>query len=479
MTLRRWLPLLLVASLALPARGADDPEVDRTLLDQADKDLQRERYESAATRLWRFMKSHPKELPEYERAEFHLAEALDALKYPHAAEELWINVGQGRRDARLLGPALSHLSEGVQRRPYDAGLVTDRLLADTEFGFVPEGADDFVKWHQGLVDLELGYHKWGKERLDGIDEGSSWWYTSRYFDAVRRLAADDVDRATKMFEELDEAQIPSPTLTRDVRLTLARLAYERGEWKQALKYYESTDIPLQDSGPILLERAWCYYRLGESSKALGLLAALDAPVFRDFEDPERYLLTSLVYKDLCHFDAALASVEEFRRRFKKTLQAIYAREDLVDDDLFVSLALRVPEVRDRQDLRDDLASEQRRLKDAPGVWKRTGLTAFLQRIYTSNAARADREFRRTFREYTEGVGDSVLDAEEQMNVVEYEIELARNRRAKDPAPPEPGELLEKIPAVSNSIFYRFDGEYWTDEIEDLRVVIESKCEETP
>ena len=37
-------------------------------------------------------------------------------------------------------------------------------------------------------------------------------------------------------------------------------------------------------------------------------AALDAPAFRDFEDPERYLLAALVYKDLCHFDAAIAAV---------------------------------------------------------------------------------------------------------------------------------------------------------------------------
>ena len=176
-------------------------------------------------------------------------------------------------------------------------------------------------------------------------------------------------------------------------------------------------------------------------------------------------------------NAAIAAVTQFRKRFGKTLEAIYGRADLFEDPVFYAVSLRIPELGQRNRLRVQLAQERTRLEKAPSSWKRLGLTEFLERVYAANGARAERDLKRAFRLGMEDVGDTLLDAQEQMNVLEYETEIARNRRAKDPVPPPPVTVLSEVPRIHGSIFYRFDAEFWTDELEDLRVVIEPRCEQ--
>src|SRR5256885_2024786 len=111
--------------------------------------------------LWTFLKRNPPETPEYERAEFHFAKALEILNYHHAAAEYFVNVARGRRDARLLPFALQELANTVKARPFDGELILGQLISDTDFGYLPPGVDDFVAYHQGTVDNREGFSRWG------------------------------------------------------------------------------------------------------------------------------------------------------------------------------------------------------------------------------------------------------------------------------------------------------------------------------
>ena len=108
--------------------------------------------EKAIPMLWFYLKKNPPESPEYEKAEFHFARALDTLGYHGAAAEYYVNVARGRRDARLLSPALGSLARIVKARPFDGELILGELVSDTDFGFLPAGVEDFVAYHQGMVD---------------------------------------------------------------------------------------------------------------------------------------------------------------------------------------------------------------------------------------------------------------------------------------------------------------------------------------
>jgi len=430
--------------------------------------------------LWAFLKRNPPESPEYERAEFHFATALDILGYHHAAAEYYVNVARGRRDQRLLAPALASLAETVRARPFDGELILGELVSDTDFGYLPPGVDDFVAFHQGTIDFREGYARWGQAHFDDLAPDSSFYWEVKYLDGLKRLADDDVDGARQIFESLASQNVRDVELQKRINLTLARIEYESGEYRKALQRYERVPMPLEKRGPILLERAWSHYQLGEFSKALGLLAALEAPVYRDFDDPEKYTLRALMFRDVCHFDAAKMAVRDFRRAYGPAIKNIYARADLPTDETFRALALKNPNVAERAAFVDALAREKDSLKTkTPGDWRDEGLRDHLLTIYELKLEEAKRRLDLSLEQYTEEIGNLLLESEEQMNVLDYEIELARNRRAKT-KPPEVAELVIDVPWTSSVQFYGYGRqgpiEFWNDELEDLRVVIEDKCE---
>lgn len=504
MRLRRCLPVLLVAAalaapVSAPARAKEKakkpapaaassaaaPDASGTPGLKAKREYKRgvqlagtggvRGAQKAVPLLWFFMKRNPPELPEYERAEFHLGLALDTLGFHHAAAEYYVNVARGRRDARLLPLAMSKLEEIVSTRPFDGELILGELVSDTDFGYLPPGIADFVAYHQGLIDMREGYTRWGQDHFDDLQPDSPFYWQVKYNDGLRKLAADDEAGARKTFEELAAADVHDEDLARRVNLTLARLDYEAQEYKKSLDRYESIKLPMQKRAPIILERAWDLYQLGDFSKALGLLAALEAPVYKDFDDPEKYTLRALMFRDLCHFDAAHRAVLDFRNAYGPAIKNIYARADLPTDETFRALALKDPDVEERAAFVDEMAKEKDKLSRTPSDWRDEGLRDFLRGLYDVKLEEAKRRLDLALDDHTEEIGDELLQAEEQMNVLDYEIELARNRRAKN-KPPQEGELLVDVPWTQQIQYYGFDGEYWNDELEDLRVVIEDKCE---
>ncbi len=426
--------------------------------------------------LWTFLKRNPPESPEYEKAEFHFARALDTLGYHGVAAEYYVNVARGRRDQRLLAPALAALGETVRARPFDGELILGELVSDTDFGYLPPGVDDFVSYHQGTIDYREGFPRWGQEHFEELKPESAFYWEVKYLDGLKRLQDDDADGARQIFEALASQDVHDAELQKRVNLTLARLEFEAGEYKKALERYERVPMPLEKRGPILLERAWSHYQLGELSKALGLLAALEAPVYRDYDDPEKYTLRALMFRDVCHFEAAHRAVVDFRRAYGPAIKNIYGRADLPTDETFRALALKNPNVAERAAFVDALAREKDSLKTkAPGDWRDDGLKDHLLTMYELKLEEAKRRLDLALEEYTEEIGNLLLESEEQMNVLDYEIELARNRRAKT-KPPELSELVIDVPWTSTVQYYGYDTEFWNDELEDLRVIIEDKCE---
>lgn len=475
--------LLVVALVGAPALAADDVKVKGLVAKQEYKKgvaLVGAGSDRAAAKavplLWTFLKRNPPESPEYEKAEYHFAKALDTLGYHHAAAEYFVNVARGRRDARLLAPAIKELAETVRGRPFDGELILGELVSDTDFGYLPAGVEDFVAYHQGMTDFREGFPRWGQEHFADLKPESTFYWQVKFLEGLKKLSDEDVDGARQVFEGLAAVDVYDDELKRKVTMTLSRLQFEAGEYEKALAGYESIRLPLEKRGPIILERAWCLYKMGNFSKALGLLAALEAPVFRDFDDPEKYTLRALMFRDVCHFDAAHGAVLDFKTAYGPAVKNIYARADLPTDETFRSLALKNPNVAERAAFVDALAKERDKLMTrSPSDWRDDGLRDHLRALYELKTEEAKRRLDLALARYTEEIGDLLLESEEQMNILDYETELAKNRRAKTKAP-EVGELVIDVPWTQSIQFYGFTGEYWNDELEDLRVVIEDKCE---
>ena len=257
--------------------------------------------------------------------------------------------------------------------------------------------------------------------------------------------------------------------------TLARLLYEQKRFAAAYETLGRVPAGTQLGSEILLERAWSKYKAGDPHRAMGLLYALDAPVFRHTFLPEKYILRGLIYRRFCHFRAAKIAARGFRRKYAATLRLIRGGKSLLKvRRVRQAAARRVPSRplflfyrqlrREYFALRDDDRLKSRRLRSS------------LRGLYKAKLRQTRAELERAMKTSTAEVAEEMLRAEEQVNLLEYEVAQAIFQRVDDsegaakirkPAP--------KVPLSSERVYYRFEGEYWTEELPSYKFNIEDRC----
>ena len=72
----------------------------------------------------------------------------------------------------------------------------------------------------------------------------------------------------------------------------------------------------------------------------------------------------------------------------------------------------------------------------------------------------------------------LLEIEEQINLLDYEIGLDIFKRLKAQGARQTTEQPLKIPYDSANVYYEFDTEYWNDELHSYKFFILSRCFES-
>jgi len=178
---------------------------------------------------------------------------------------------------------------------------------------------------------------------------------------------------------------------------------------------------------------------------------------------------------LCQFRAAHLEVLDFRRRYRETLANVRERRPFEGD----------PVLREAVESRDDLIpvahrrrllrAESERVAKAPPMLLDEPLKAHLASIYSVKLAEAEAQWTRGLEAAYETVADQLLAVDEQMTILDYEIGVGLFKgssiegRKRDEA--RPGA----VPLGGDRVYYRFDGEYWSDEIQDFAVLADDRC----
>ncbi len=98
----------------------------------------------------------------------------------------------------------------------------------------------------------------------------------------------------------------------------------------------------------------------------------------------------------------------------------------------------------------------------------------LTKVYQRGLAQTEQRLERALEFSSRALAEELLQAEEGVGLILHElsVELLRDRR-------RPGGLgAAQVPALvfeEGQIRYRFVGEFWTDELDDLVVAIEDRC----
>lgn len=460
---------------ATPAPPPPAAKADPKLFDQGLQEYFGGDTEEAARDLFAYVEGSPGTDENHAWGEYFLARALVDLGLRQAGASYLAQVAQERSNPQVLPRALEALHR-LTDVPHDEFLIDQQVFGSLDLGFLPPDVENYVNYEQGLYDLKVGNQRWADTHFSKLTPGTSEASRARFAVLVDKLKKEkDVSKETvDAFFALTQDDKLTEDARNEARLAVARLRYERKDFKGALEAYESVKLPALDPGraTLYLEEAWTRYRLGEVRAAMGLLQTLDAPSFRDAFLPDKYLLRGMIYRDLCHYLPAKRAAKELVRHYADSLEAIHERDDLTRD-----LRLRRAAEAEGQTLHaakflTSLKLETERLSRFAGSFG-DRLFSHLAKLYALETAEATRRHEQKLSASVRDVADRLLTAAEQERLLEYEVGLKLYERIKKGARQVISPEDPKI--GSDKVVFPFDGEYWNDELRDYRVSLKSRC----
>jgi hypothetical protein len=454
-----------------------DPEVWKKVEDFIAKKKYEDMVEWAAVKVDASEKGSP------ESNEFKLALAIALREYglSHMAFIYLSEIIKAQLGTSLGEAGLHEMDLLVQRYYYDTTAI-DSILNSNEFTKLHADTQSFVSYHRALYNKKMGFHEWAERDLARIQPESFWAYKLKYQAALLEVESGQNDKALESLTSLEgDAKTPA-VLLEDIKLQIARLEFEKGQFTEAYALYTGLKMPLREWGRLTVERAWSKYYLGDYSKSLGILESVEAPYFDSTVIPERYVLKMIIHRQLCHYKVVEKVAREFYSRFKRSIATIKKRGDLRSDKTLARASLLTRPFQFNANYIYQLRQEEMKLDDGPFAalsFQQPMLHAYRQK---------DEEMQMQIDGELESVARKnaadILDIAEQVDFVTYTSKLDALRIVRQ------GEKREYTPERID--YLKFDKvfwpqeeiegqrEFWTDELEDYKVLISSRCsEESP
>ncbi len=447
-------------------------EVDQSSFIKGYELFERQDYAAACPEFHRYVSAYTPDAPDYEWAEFFLGVSLMKLGYTHAATDILARVVARKPNPRIVEYCLEVFESVCRSQPYDRELIVAQTVCDHEFGYVEGDLADFVHYHQGVYDWEHGFMSWGDEHFDRISPGSRYYYQYLNRKALLKIHQDAIDEAVPLLRQVLTGSCTDENLKDQARKTLARLLYEQKKYAESDLLYQAIEENILAQSQNLMERAWAHYRMGNPEKAMGLLYAFEAPSFRNHLTPEYYMLKSFIYKDVCHYQSALNVVNDFKGRYGTALSGIYQRGRASENTELLLLILNRNPVRQTWDFLQLLEQEHARCDD----FRQKGDDAFfvyLDRIYALEIEKEKDTLKALVEEEYEKYADDLLRYEEEAHLMAYEIGLDMYQRVGQYH--YSGKGQDRSDDSRGVVVYPFQGEFWNDELADLKVVLPNKC----
>ncbi len=403
---------------------------------------------------------------------FHLAGALVDMGFVQAGIEYYLEVLSGRRSPALLGKTLTALKPLYEQGLVEEWRFLDGVVYSAQYGDLEPEVADFVEYLQALGDLRLGFSSWGRARLEALAATERvYGWRARYLLAVERIQQHNEEGAEKLLRQILEASAAPGAVRTVAALALARILYERKSYDEAFTYYSQVKLPLVEQDLVLLERAWDRVGADDHQRALGMVVGLGAPIFRRVFAPERELIRALALRKLCQYRLAHLAVRDFHEHYGSLVRKARERSGLREDPKIVQWASWGTRLAAFARMRTRLHTESARVKKVSD----NQLEDHLEMLYAARLAFIEGNLRRGLPRAIERVVDELLRVNEQMDLIDYEIGAglvkpgARQGAAKITA------RRGALPYGSPKVYFEFDGEYWSDELNDFAVLADDRC----
>jgi len=428
-------------------------------------------YSEACPMFFLFLDNKTPDDQDYEWAKFFFGICLRKMGYTHASVDVLANLVVTKPNPRIVNYTLELFEEIMDNHPYDHDLVVDKAICDQDYGFVEGKIADFVNYHQGVYAWEHGFIEWGNDHFFKVNPKSRYYYKYLYKAAMFKIYQNKIDDAVEILKKIGRESDRSSELNNDIRKTLARLLYEKGKYKESDTLYSDIEKSILLQSRNFLERAWANYRMENPEKAMGLLYAFEAPSFQNYFTPEYYMLKSFIYKDVCHYKKAMTVVHDFRNKYGESLVNIYKRGAPEENNALMLVILNKTNINKTWSFLELLEREKLQIQDITDE----RLSNHLNKIYELQMSESKVDLRLQIDEEYEKIANELLEYEENAHLMEYEVGLDMYQRVYQYHYDEEDEVVDSKNKNKGKVVYKFQGEFWNDELASYEVVLPSKC----
>jgi hypothetical protein len=284
------------------------------------------------------------------------------------------------------------------------------------------------------------------------------------------------------------------------QLQMARVFYSTQQFDTSIKYFEKLDQNSADWAESLFEASWAYYMKTLNSKALGNIHTLNAPYFENQFFPESMLLKSVIYFKYCLYDQAEEAIQDYDEKYtalRKNLEELVKKYD--DNGEFYDYVKKVKSnkagldptterlvmsvLNDKTLLKtfawvDELNSELAMLEKSDKAWQGTLVATEVRQELTVAQSVAAADAGKVARDRIMRLANELGALSRDGVKIKFEILNAKADKLSQEAMKvrvSANQKEEPIVIDDEHFQWRFNGEYWKDELGYYRFRIRSRC----
>lgn len=374
----------------------------------------------------------------------------------------------------------------------------------------PEHRDEFA--------YLLGEYYYGAGELDAaidylavVSPDAELYPKARFLSAITHVRQYDAEGAARdlgsILQQVKDARGEQRRSLEHIgqlaQITMARMFYSTGEYEKAIKYYANIGQDSKYWLNSLFESSWAYFQTDEYNRALGNLHSLNSPFFNDQYYPEAPILQAVIFFYNCQFDQVRLALDEFQYVYAPLKDELQITIDgfLDNEEAYEFLREASSNTGDNQDFdprlqqivdaalgdtvlssamafMDRLRSEVAYIEESPESWSRSDLGDFLYADTVGQLALSRGSTGQLVINRLNTILSELETRNRESSAILVETDLAEANALSDDVASElesTDSATKKDRVSSEQIVWRFDGEYWRDELGYYSYHIHSQC----
>ncbi len=449
-----------------------------------------------------------------QRGEFFMGKTLYQMGFYAGSLAYFDKIVQAGDAHTFHGPTLKWLAalsrvlpetSGILEKigTYDASALNDSSLASVKDELLFLLGRHFYR-HGGDGDFDKAI-----SLFQQVSRDSEFFIKAKFFEGVTHVRKYDGKPAVDAFKEIlvIGKEHPHQYKADDVadynelaELQMARVFYSTQQFDTSIKYFEKLDQNSYDWTESLFEASWAYFMKTLNSKALGNIHTLNAPYFETQFFPESMLLKAVIYDKYCLYDQAEEAIQDFNSKYNpltKNLTDIVAKyEDNADfyeyvkkvkagkaglDAVTQRLVMSV--LNDKTLLKtfawvDELNHELDMLQKSDKAWQTTQVAAEVLQELTVQQSVAAADAGKVARDRVGRLARELGALSRDGSKIKFDIlESKGNKLSAEAAGQRISADHKEEPIIVDDEHFqwKFNGEYWKDELGYYRFKIRSRC----